>query len=96
MEIYDHYGNNQTAANSAIFSDSREVGPSAYNEFITLYSENQSTAGSYLFYYRVLLMNYSGNYVDSTASFMITVINPCGNTVSMEYDPLEDQEYTIT
>ena len=82
MEIYSNDGSN-SAANPAIFFDSRGDRLSAYNEFITLYSEDQNTAGSYSFNYRVLLQNYSGNYVDSTASFMITVINPCGNTVSM-------------
>ena len=63
MEIYTNDGSN-SAPNPEIFSDYRGNIFLGDNEFITLESEDQNTAGAYSFRYRVVLVNYPLNYVE--------------------------------
>ena len=74
--------------------DDRTLDPD--NEFTTLYTEDVTKEGAYPVRYRVYHSNYPGNVVEQTATFTITVVEPCLNPVSVTAPALQDQEYTIT
>lgn len=82
----------QQALDPTVFED----GTATDSVFKVLYNEDTTKRGSYAIKYRVYQANYPSNFVVLDFPFVITVINPCENPVSIQSDPLVDQVYTIT
>ena len=62
----------------------------------SLYTELVEKKGAYPIKYRVYHTLYSANVVTLTDPFIITIIDPCDNPVSVTPSTLSAQEYTIT
>jgi len=67
----------------------------AYN-LASLYTELVGKKGTYPIKYRVYHTLYTTNVVTLTDPFIITIIDPCDNPVSVTPSTLSAQEYTIT
>ena len=83
-----------TTPDTEIFLDDR-TNAGAFN-FASLYSEDVSKKGEYLIKYRVYHTTYSANVVQIADPFIITIVDPCEQPVSVTAATLADQEYTIT
>ena len=84
----------QTSLDSVLFFDDR-TNSNAYNLAI-LYTELDEKKGVYPIKYRVYHTLYPTNVVTLTDPFIITIIDPCDNPVSVTPSTLTTQEYTIT
>ena len=67
----------------------------AFN-FAVQYTEDVTKANAYPIKYRVYHTNYNTNVVTLADPFVITVIDPCDQPVSLTASTLAAQEYTIT
>ena len=67
----------------------------AFN-FAVQYTEDVTKANVYPIKYRVYHTNYNTNVVTLADPFVITVIDPCDQPVSLTASTLAAQEYTIT
>ena len=83
-----------TSLDSVIFSDDRTT-LGAYN-LASKYTELVEKKGKYPIKYRVYHTLYPTNVVTLTDPFIITIIDPCDNPVSVTPSTLSAQEYTIT
>ena len=93
MEFFnDDFG--KTSLDSVIFLDDRTT--SGAFKLSSLYTELVSKKGSYPIKYRVFHTLYPANVVTLTDPFIITIIDPCDNPVSVTPTALTAQEYTIT
>ena len=69
---------------------------SATNEFRLLYTEDTSAATVYPITYEVSWTNYPSNSILQTTPFVVELLDPCDDPVSVTPSGLTDQEYTIT
>jgi hypothetical protein len=69
--------------------------PDSFN-LTSKYTELVGKKGTYPIKYRVYHTLYSTNVVTLTDPFIITIIDPCDNPVSVTPSTLSAQEYTIT
>ena len=76
---------------STVFDDDR----TAFS-FASIYTEDTTLKGEYFISYDVYHTNYDTNKVTVDVPFLITVIDPCDEPVSVMPSTLENQEYTIT
>ena len=64
--------------------------------FANIYTEDTTLKGPYQISYDVYHTNYPTNKRTTDSPFIIFVVDPCDNPVSVTPSTLQNQEYTIT